>query len=326
MKLLSRNLSLLITAVILLIFVAYFIDNAHKFEPLLHIRFVLLLIIAAADILSIGISGVFTKFILEPFNKYIPLKESFYISLLSSVGNFFAPAGAGFGFRAVYLKRKYSFPYSEYLSTLSGNYILVFLVNSFFGLLSLYLLRAKANGQFGVLAAIFLAIFIVSLLLTIIKVPLKEAKEAGADRAGQIRRILYRITHGWNFIASHKPLLGKLIGLTFFNLLLTMIIAWAIFHSLHFSVGFAPLLLFSVLGSLSLFINITPANLGVKEAIYLFSSAVLGLSAPQVLSVALVDRGVLFLVLAFCWMGFGRKVFTKTKAMHSTGKSGTISH
>lgn len=208
------------------VFSLYFIVNVHQFEPLLHINLLLLLLIAAANVSSVAISGLFTKFILEPFKKHIPLKESFYVSLISSVGNFFAPAGAGFGFRAVYLKKKYNFPYSEYISTLSGNYILVFLVNSFFGLLSLYLLNSSRNSQFGVLVLAFSVIFAVSLLLTIVKIPLRAVKKEEGGKLRQIKQTLYRITQGWNFIASHPRLLLRLVGLTVINLALTVLMTW----------------------------------------------------------------------------------------------------
>jgi uncharacterized membrane protein YbhN (UPF0104 family) len=105
----------------------------------------------------------------------------------------------------------------------------------------------------------------------------------------------------------------QLIGLTFGGLALNTAMTWTIIHSLHLRIAFAPLLLFSVLGTLSIFINITPANLGVKEVIYLFSSSILGLSTTQILSIALIDRGVLFLVLAVFWIMFGRKGLGRTK-------------
>ena len=303
MKLLSRKISLILTLLIILSFIAYFILNSHQFEPLLHINPSLLLIIAMADIVSIAVSGLFTKFILRPFKKHISLRESFFVSLISSVGNFFAPVGAGFGFRAVYLKRKFGLPYNEYISTLSGNYILVFLVNSFFGLIALYTLRSRHDSEYGVLVIAFALVFFFSLILSVVKIPVADNINVQRSRYGRsLTKNLARITHGWNHIISHKRLMAQLAGLTVLNLFITMFITFTIIKSLHLSVTVGPLLLFSVLGSLSLFINITPANLGIKEAIYLFSSSVLGFSTTQILSIALIDRGVLFSVLLILWL------------------------
>jgi len=302
MKIFSRKLSMALTVAVIAAFVFYFMVNLHKFRPLLHINLLLLLVIAAADISSVAVSGLFTKFILKPFNKHIPLKESFFVSLISSVGNFFAPVGAGFGFRAIYLKRKFGLPYSEYISTLSGNYILVFLVNSGFGLLSLYLLKQRHNSEYGVLVAVFAVLFLVSLVLSLVRIPMKDTALQRNRYAKSFIRNLARITKGWNHIVSRRRLMLQLACLTILNLVITMLITLTIIKSLHLNITFAPLLLFSVLGSLSLFINLTPANLGVKEAIYLFSSSILGFSAAQILSIALIDRGVLFLVLLVLWL------------------------
>ena len=297
-----KSIRILTTVAVLLVFLIYFLLNTEKFTPLLHVNVVLLVLITVGNIISIAISGLFTKFILRPFNKHIPLRESFYVSLISSVGNFFAPVGAGFGFRAVYLKRKFGVPYSEYVSSLSGNYILVFLVNSAFGLLSLYLLRGRRNSEYGILLGVFSVIFLLSLALSLFKIPLPSPSKLRSRSIKRLIDILYRIMHGWNHILAHKKLMVQLIFLTFAALVLNTTMVWMEIHALHLSVSFAPLVLFSVLGSLSLFINITPANLGVKEAIFIFSSHVLGFTTAQILSIALIDRGVLFGVLLLLWM------------------------
>ncbi len=315
MQLSNKKLRLSISILVLAVFAIYFFMNTAKFKPLLSVNIWLLLVIALGDVLGIFSNGLFTKFILRPFNKYIGLLESFYVSLISSIGNFFAPIGAGFGFRAVYLKKRHDFAYSNYISTLAGNYIIVFLVNSLAGLIALYLLRGKANSQYAVLAITFAAIFLFALILSLVKLP--KLKNRGSGSARKIINNIHVVSEGWNRITSNKRLMLQLIGLTVFNLLLVMGITLAIIHSLHLSIGFAQLLLMSVLSFLSLFINITPANLGIKEAIYIFSSTVIGFSVSQILLIALIDRGVLFVVLASSWLLFGRRTLKRGKVTES---------
>lgn len=298
----SKQLSILITTAVLAIFVIYFFTNSPKFQPLLDVNMFLLLIIAAGNILGVFINGLFTKAVLRLFNKHIHILESFYVSLISSVGNFFAPVGAGFGFRAIYLKRKHGLAYKDYISILSGNYIIVFLVNSFFGLSALYLLRDRNDGQYGILVAIFGAIFVMSLALSFIKLSTRIAEKQKNRYIKPLVNNLAKVIQGWNYIVSHRKLMLQLIALTTLNFILTAGITFTIVRSLHFSIDLGPLMLFSALGSLSLFINITPANLGIKEAVYLFSSGVLGFSTAQILSIALIDRGVMFLALAGLWV------------------------
>ncbi|HLG91316.1 MAG TPA: lysylphosphatidylglycerol synthase transmembrane domain-containing protein [Candidatus Saccharimonadales bacterium] len=320
MKLASKKLSLAITAIVLVAFIAYFLLNIEKFRPLLHVNIGLLFLIALADMISIGVNGLFTKAILVPFKKSIGFMESYYVSLISTVGNFFAPVGAGFAFRAVYLKKKHSLPYSEYVSTLSGNYILVFLVSSILGLVSLFLLRDDATPQLLTLAVVFSLLLVMSLILSLIKLPLFKVDSVQNKYLRRIGRILFRIINGWNKITSNKALLLKLFGLTLANAVLSFILIWLIIMSLHLTVTFPALLLLSVLGTLSLFINITPANLGIKEAIYIFSSGVLGFTVSQIILIALIDRGIVFLVLLGLWLFFG-KIHKQSAVLTENSKS-----
>lgn len=297
-----KNLRLIITSLVLAVFLIYFFLNTEKFKPLLHVNGYLLVFIALANVAGVFINGLFTKFILEPFKKYISITEAFYVSVISSIGNFFAPAGTGFGIRAVYLKKKHGLPYSEFISTLSGNYILVFLVNSFIGLLALYLLRDEYSSQYVALAVAFGSIFVVSLLISILKIPVPKTSLAKKTKLSSMITALFRVTDGWNKIVANKKLMLKLICLIFASFFLSVIMYWAIIATLHLTITFPALLLFSVLGSLSIFVNITPANLGIKEAIYIFSSSILGFSVSEIILIALIERGVQFIVLLILWL------------------------
>lgn len=306
----SKQVKRLVTLAVLALFAVYFCLNLDKFRPLLHLNWWLLVVIALGDFAGIAANGLFIKFILKPFGKFIALSESVYVALISSVGNFFAPVGGGFGFRAVYLKKRHGLSYSDYMATLYGNYIIVFLVNSFFALLALYLLRARHSSQYFVLVMTFAGIFGVSLLLSLVKMPqLAIGKTIKNKRLNALTKILFQMVEGWNRIVGDKRLMVRLVVLIAFNFLLSIFVAKMEMVSLHLSIGFPALLLFSVLGSLSLFVSITPANLGVKEAIYLFSGHVIGFSATQILSIALVDRGVLFATLVLSWL-YSTKVKT----------------
>src|SRR3989344_8809109 len=110
---LSKALRISATGLVLVLFLIYFLLNTEQFKPILHVNIYLLAIAAAAYIAGVFANGIFIKFILEPFNKFIAAGEAFYVSVISSIGNFFAPGGTGFVVRAVYLKKKHGLAYSE---------------------------------------------------------------------------------------------------------------------------------------------------------------------------------------------------------------------
>lgn len=313
----TKRIGLILTALVFAAFIYYVFTNKDDLQPLLEIEPGYIGLIFLTQLTMIFSNGLFIKIILTPFKKFIAVKEAFYVSILSTVGNFFAPVGAGFGFRAVYLKRKHGLTYSNYFSTLSGNYIIVFLVTSVFGLLGILLLREEFNYPALIITAIFTAMLAGSIILMVLKPSQIPSVSDGRGVLKKVGRLISDIVKGWTYVAAHKSLLFKLIVLTTVNLFLAVVVLFFITTSLHIDVSIPALLLLSVLGSLSLFINITPGNLGVKEAVFIFSSTMLGLSVNNIILIALIDRGVMFLTLAILWLYSlrlkNKKNFSETK-------------
>src|SRR3990167_3019770 len=215
---------LAIVIFVVLVFIVYLFLNSENFRPLLDANYYLLAVAALAYMGGVFANGIFIKFILEPFNKFIAAGEAFYVSVISSIGNFFAPGGTGFVVRAVYLKKKHGLAYSEFISTLSGNYVLVFLVSSFVGLTSLLALKQYYSFQWLVLFVFFCLLFLVSLLISLFKPKLPELDDRQDSRSRRLSRNVCRVVNGWSKIVSDKKLMLRLLSLTFVNLALAVII------------------------------------------------------------------------------------------------------
>lgn len=298
-----KYLSLAILIISIAVFAVYFAKHIEDFKPLLHINVFYLVLLALANVGSLFLNGMFIKIILVPFKKFISMSESFYVSLISSVGNYFAPAGTGLGFRAVYLKRRHGLGYGDFMATVAGNYVLVFLVTSLAGLMALGLMHHQTGHAYWVLATIFAGLFVIDLMLISVKVAKFFARQLQKLKfADFIARTLLKIIEGWTLIVGDKRLIGRLLGLTAIGFPLLLITIYLVLSSLHLHVAFSGLLLLAALSSLSIFINVTPGNIGIKETVLIFSSQAIGLSTPQVLSYSLIDRGVVFIVLCFGWI------------------------
>lgn len=298
-----KYISVVILGASLALFLWYFSGHREQFRPLLHINIFYLILLGLANVGSLALNGIFIKIVLQPFKKTIGIAESFYVSLISSAGNYFAPVGAGLGFRAVYLKRKHNLSYGDFMATVSGNYVLVFLVTSLSGLVALGLERSYAGHKYWVLFFVFLALFLVDLILMSVRVAriiIRLLRKTG--RVGFLVRILSKIIEGWLLIITNKKLVWHLIGLTAIGYPLSLAMSFLILHSLHFHTSFGGLLLLVSLSSLSVFINITPGNVGIKEAVFIFSAQAIGLNTSQILAYSLIDRGVMFMVLLLLWV------------------------
>lgn len=299
----KKKFGTFLTIIFIGVFVIYFLQDPTRFNALREIPIYIVFIIAVFKLLIVVINGLFTKAILAAFGKNMDFKESSYLSLLSSIGNYFMPMQGGAGIRAIYLKTKYKLPYSYFISILSGNYIVTFLINSFIGLVSLIIIHQLTGVYSPLLYITFSIVFIGMIFLSIIQVPKKLVEKNFDFRyLNRIIKIIQEITKGWNIINGNKRLLFHLILLTLTNFIVATIITVIEFQILNYDFTAWNILLYTSLASLSLLISLTPGSIGIKEAIFIFSSSVLGITNNQILQLAVIDRGTLFFVLGLSYI------------------------
>lgn len=297
----------LLGLLVILVFAIYFFLNRSIFEAFRNIAPAILLGIFLGYVGIMYTNGLFIKYIIQPFGKYISSMESMRVALISSLGNFFAASGAGLGFRAIYLKKKHDLSYKDYISTLYGNYLLLFMICSIAGLLALLTADKQQGVQFGGAVLFFVLLLAASIIMSVIRIPSRFAKSKHHKLLG----VIENMTAGWHRIVRKPALLASLSLLIVVQLILTMVIAKLEIVGLNIHLSLPGLLLFAVLGSLSIFINITPANLGVKEAIFLATGSIIGLNTQQILAIALLDRAMLFLTLGILWLATGRQSWSQ---------------
>lgn len=274
--------------VFLAIFLYYFTRNYADFRALFNLNIYTLVTILILLVISIYINGQFNRHALTVFNKHISRSEGFKVALLTSVGNYFGPFLGGVGIRAVYLKKKFNLAYSDFLSTVYAYYLIVFLTSAVCGLLSLALLKnnSSENGYYLLLPFFILVLAVITFLSNGIN-QLKISKKIIKFKNPLMKRSKLTATLFYINIASFTSL--ALINYLEFTLL-----------GVHMSLG--QLMLYTVLGSFSLLISVTPGALGIREAIYMYSSAVIGVTNKEILAVALIDRTLLFVVMVCGWV------------------------
>ena len=297
----KRTISKLITVLVLGLFAWYFKNNREEFAALGHIRPIYLLIVLLGVILMIFTNALIIKWIMEPFDKYISLSESMYVSVMSSAGNFFLPVGSGTGFRAVYLSKVHKLNYKNFFSTLYGNYVIVFLIGSLFGVSGLVALKGWEASSGRLLLIVFSGLASGSAYAALVSPP-KVLLNVLRTKLGRLGRIAAEVFDGWAFITSHRMLLAKMIAAVFLNLTAAMMISYASLAAVGVHVSFWVIVVHSSLGVLTLLINITPGSIGIKEGMYIFSSSTLRLTTPQILSAVVIDRSTRFIVLFVSWL------------------------
>lgn len=300
-----------IVALLFLIFlISYTVANREMLTPLLEVSLPAVCFIALIKVTQIFFSGLFTKITLDAFDKPISHRESAYIALLSSLGNYFGPLLGGMGVRATYLKRKYDFSFTHFVGTLYGYYLITFFTTALIGLLGCWLVYDESKIYSPAVVFTFLGIMLATGILFIVKVP----KIAGLNEkkyTGKLYKRFNQVSEGWTILTSSKRLFAKLLLVGFGSLCIGLLTTYIEFKALGLSLTLGALLLYTTLGSVSVLVSFTPGAIGIRETIYIISSSVLMLSNNEILQLAAVDRGVALsvLVLAYIYLQFfGRKM------------------
>jgi len=113
-------IKILLTLVLLGLFVLYFINNREDFAAVFATPLWIVLLLFGLTSLHFFINGLFVLRLLKGFGRLIGGMESFYISIISSLANYFIPMQGGAAIRSVYLKKTLNFPYAHFIASWGG--------------------------------------------------------------------------------------------------------------------------------------------------------------------------------------------------------------
>lgn len=230
-----------------------------------------------------GITSLFFQKSLEPFKLRISFNQYFGLTMITLMGNYLIPF-SGFGFRAVYMKKIYSFSYRDFLTTVIASWITNFLIYTLAGMVALIVYYFRTHKIEWTLFLIFLIVLIISCLSFI---PLKKNNTQN--------KILISIASSlalWQEYIKNKDILKKLFVLTFYQFIVTALMFYFAYLTFGFKITFIDSFLPTTLSLYSSVIRLVPASLGFYEAAVVYPSKVMGLSIAQGLLVSTLTRVV----------------------------------
>lgn len=298
----KKYLSPLITTVFILIFVYYGINNRESFKALTQVSVLSLFLVAIGKSVAYVFNGMFTKWTAEAFTRKLTIGEGVYVGILSAIGNFFGPIFGGAGIRAVYLKKIHKLSYSNFTATLLGYYLILFAANSTWAIIAL--LFMPSTSERNVILSFFAGFLAMLMILMFVKLPFKfqPKKEQKSNFIKKGVNIIYDIEHGWKIIIGDKKLLMRLVYLAFASFAATLFVSYVEFRSLGIMINLPSLVLYTSVASISILISLTPGAIGIRETILILVSTTLAVTNIEILQVAVIDRGVNFLLLGFLFL------------------------
>jgi len=289
-KVIRGILSLGILLVLVVLAVLYLERNFEDFSELRIVSPIVIIALVLLFILGYFLIGLTTKQLIRPLKINLGYFESFALSVVTGFYNLITPLRGGMAVRAVYLKKKHNFSYTNFFSSLSASYVLIFLSAGIMGLLSSGIIYFNEGIFSPVVSLIFLGVSLSLLFVIIFSPRMNEGKGFILDK-------IAKILNGWYLIRKDRGLLFFITIISIFQLLLSSLMLYLQFYVFGIEIDFVKTLFLSSIGLLGLIIAITPAGLGIQEAVAVFSASTIGISPVESLSVALLGRGVSVVVL-----------------------------
>ena len=268
--------------IIIITYLIYYINNnLQNFKQLTLTNPIYLIPLMIISFIFIYSNGIILKTLMRPFQIKLKNNESFGLAIITNFYNLITPFKGGAAARAIYLRKKHDFPYVNFLATLSAIYILIFLVSSLTGIFSMLTLQEKSTP---ILVA--LTIFIIFLLSIIIFSPkIKENSNKWLNR-------FIKVINGWHLIKNNKKIITITIIISLIQVLLTAfnnLIAYQIFG---IEITLAKALFIAAISNLSIIIAITPGNLGIGDAINVFTANIVGIPLTDAIATTMLLRAV----------------------------------
>lgn len=268
----------------------YLFKHPETFAPLKNLTFAYALLLISLRAVLLLVNGLLLKDSVLFFRVKLSPKEWIGLSFVTALGNYLTPFSGGMVAKAGYLKRIHDLPLTKFAVLLASYYLIVFFGVAVVGFVdSLFIMGSSAQLQwqvpvfFGCVAAGVVA-------LVILPLPLISSN----------RRLLRKIgeaLEGWKLIRNDRPLILRFAGYTFLNIFTNGLLFFIAYKSLGADILFSHALMISLIAVFSLLVNITPANLGVQEAVVSIASGGLGQGIGEGLVVVLLIRAATMLLV-----------------------------
>jgi uncharacterized membrane protein YbhN (UPF0104 family) len=241
------------------------------------------------------------KWTVEVFTGKLIFAEGLYVTVISSIGNYFGPLLGGATIRGVYLKKVHKLSYSNFISTLGGYYVVLFIVNCALAITSLAFLRD--NKRTSILMLFFVVWLIALVALSFIKLrPQKVANGAKHTFKKKIISNVYEIESGWRLLKGNNLLIIKLLLLALAGFFTVVLAGFVEFRAIGATISLPGLGLYAAVSTASMLVSFTPGAIGIKESLLLLTSVSMGVTPEQMLQVAIIDRGISFFVLGLLYV------------------------
>lgn len=276
-----KKIASVFISIIIVIFITYYIRiHWQEFRDIHVVSWLSLAALVFVTPISFWLVALFFKKSVEPYALKLSFNEYFGLTVITLMGNYLFPF-SGFGLRAVYMKRVYSFSYRNFLTTVIVNWVTNILIYTLGGLAALIIYYLRTHKIDWNLTAIFLIVMAIS-LFSFVPIKIKTKNKL-------LSRIISPLAL-WQEYIKNKDILKKLLWLTFYQFIMATSMFYFAYLSFGFKMTFIDSVLPTVLSLYSAIVRLVPASIGLYEIAVIYPSKILGLSVSEGLSVTILTR------------------------------------
>lgn len=269
----NKFLSLLLLFILILFIILgvfYLKDQEHELKSILEVNLSYILLIFFSLLMTILCDGLKFKVLMDFYGIRLKFKEWYGLPNVATFLNYLSPFRAGLSVRAIYLKKKYNFPYTISVSTMGMTGIISLLCYGLLGIFLSFIMPISFNYKLGFIiffASTFLIVAAILFLLPLI--PKTNIK---------ILNYAIKSVHELKHIRSNKKIVSKLVLLDLIRLFFYSLRIFLAFKAYDVTVPFLNCFMAGIFSSFSYILAITPMGLGVRESLIIFVGKLSGVS------------------------------------------------
>ena len=276
-------LSFGIILVFLTVTAYYVYDNYKEFKNILNVPWANLAMLYLLFAALLYLTAMYTRYTTSAFGLRLSAADCLMLSAATSSANYLMFFRGGAGVRALYLKSKHSFAYTDFVSTLSAMYLLHFFISGAMGLAGLSLLIWRGLPFDWPFAIFFAASSIFSALIL-----LCHFRITPSDRF-PLREIA-RVVNGWSILRNDPSLMLRLLINTLLNYLVFLLQTKVAFSTYGVDLGWGASLFYTSGRIPVSFANITPGAIGILEGFSVYMGHALRYTPAEALQVQALIR------------------------------------
>lgn len=228
-------------------------------------------------------NGLQLRLLVRPFGVRLAAREWFGLAVITAFYNTLTPFRGGMFAKAAYLKRRHELTLTGFLTISAGLTIVNIFGAGVIGLAGLGSARLRTGPSAGLLAAFFTAATLGPAALMLFRPRIPQG-------SSPLRLRLARVLNGWRLIHDDRAGLALLGLVTALQYAVATAATLFSFDLIGVRVGLGAALFLTSLTALSGLIVLTPAGLGIIEAVAVFAGLAIGITPAQSLATAVARR------------------------------------